>query len=85
MAKVLFLTNSSSGFYSFRKELADALLKENEVVLCMPAGDRTDYFLKTGCRHRRPISLTGASKAKPLRHQLRLAEVIPFFPISPLL
>uniref|UniRef100_A0A0E0NXF4 Uncharacterized protein n=1 Tax=Oryza rufipogon TaxID=4529 RepID=A0A0E0NXF4_ORYRU len=27
----------------------------------------------------RPISLNGASQAKPLRHQLRLAEVVPFF------
>uniref|UniRef100_A0A0D9Z9S4 Uncharacterized protein n=1 Tax=Oryza glumipatula TaxID=40148 RepID=A0A0D9Z9S4_9ORYZ len=30
----------------------------------------------------RPISLTGASQAKPLRHQLRLAEVVPFFLFS---
>ncbi|KAB8108054.1 hypothetical protein EE612_043340, partial [Oryza sativa] len=27
-----------------------------------------------------PISLTGASQDKPSRHQLRLVEVIPFFP-----
>ena len=50
MAKVLILTNSSSGFYSFRRELADELLKEHAVVLCMPAEDRTDYFLAAGCR-----------------------------------
>ncbi len=50
MAKVLILTNSSSGFYSFRRELVDELLKEYEVVLCMPAEDRTDYFLAAGCR-----------------------------------
>uniref|UniRef100_A0A0E0Q7M8 Uncharacterized protein n=1 Tax=Oryza rufipogon TaxID=4529 RepID=A0A0E0Q7M8_ORYRU len=34
-------------------------------------------FLKTGCRHRRPISLTGASQAKPLRHQLLIVEPPP--------
>lgn len=50
MANVLFLTNSSSGLYSFRRELVDELLKEHQVVLCMPARDRTDYFLNAGCR-----------------------------------
>ena len=50
MAKVLFLTNSSSGFYSFRRELVQALLQNaHEVVLCMPAADRTDYFRALGC------------------------------------
>nr|BAD16521.1 unknown protein [Oryza sativa Japonica Group] len=34
----------------------------------------------SGHHYRRPISLTEASQAKPLRHQLRLAQVIPFFP-----
>uniref|UniRef100_A0A0E0JA63 Uncharacterized protein n=1 Tax=Oryza nivara TaxID=4536 RepID=A0A0E0JA63_ORYNI len=40
-------------------------------------------FLFLYC-HVRPISLTGASQAKPWRHQLRLVEVIPFspFPLS---
>ena len=50
MAKVLFLANSSSGFYSFRKELALALVKEHEVVLCMPAKERSDFFRAAGCR-----------------------------------
>lgn len=50
MAKVLFLTNSSSGFYSFRRELVDELLKAHQVVLCMPAEARTDYFQDAGCK-----------------------------------
>ena len=50
MARVLFLTNSSSGFYSFRKELVLELVKENEVVLCMPAEARADAFVRMGCR-----------------------------------
>ena len=51
MAKILFLTNSSSGFYSFRKELAQALVQDaHEVILCMPAAARTEYFRALGCR-----------------------------------
>ncbi len=50
MAKILILTNSSSGFYSFRRELTDELAKKHEIVLCMPAEAHTDYFLAAGCR-----------------------------------
>ncbi len=50
MATVLILTNSSSGLYSFRRELVEALLPENKVILCMPAEKSSEYFREIGCR-----------------------------------
>ena len=50
--KILFLVNSSAGFYSFRKELAESLIQEYSVVLCTPNGDRIDYFQQLGCEIR---------------------------------
>ncbi|BAT07308.1 Os09g0295200, partial [Oryza sativa Japonica Group] len=40
-------------------------------------------FLKTSCRHHRPISLTGAPLTKSSHHQPCLTPANPFFQFSP--
>lgn len=48
--KVLVLTNSINGLYSFRKELIEALLKERyEVNISAPNDRRSSYFKEIGC------------------------------------
>lgn len=37
--KILILTNYSLGFYKFRKELVEELVKKNTVYICVPKGD----------------------------------------------
>ena len=37
--KILILTNYSLGFYKFRKELVEELVKEHTVYICVPKGD----------------------------------------------
>lgn len=47
--KILILSNSDSGFYSFRKELVQRLLKQHSVILCFPNNGYFDYFTELGC------------------------------------
>ena len=50
--KILLLGNSSSGVYSFRKELLQAILSENgELYLSMPDADRKKELTGLGCRY----------------------------------
>lgn len=49
--KILFLANDDEGIYKFRKEIIEALLKENnEVFLSLPYGKYVDYFIGLGCK-----------------------------------
>lgn len=50
MAKVLILTNSLSGLYSFRKEVVEALIKEGYSVMISAPFDATkQHFEEMGC------------------------------------
>lgn len=50
MNKVLVLTNSINGLYSFRKELITELIdKEYKVSISAPNDTRTNYFKELGC------------------------------------
>lgn len=48
--KVLILANNDVGLYKFRKELIEALLKENEVFICLPKGDFVEELVQKGCK-----------------------------------
>lgn len=48
--KSVFLTNDINGFYNFRREVVEAFLKECDVVIFAPIGERTSYFKKLGCK-----------------------------------
>ena len=49
--KILILTNHDLGLYKFRKELLEALLKDNEVFVSVPKGIFTDKIIEMGCKH----------------------------------
>lgn len=50
MNKVLILTNSINGLYSFRRELIEELINEKfEVYISSPVGYRKEYFEKLKC------------------------------------
>lgn len=49
MAKILILANNDVGLYKFRKELLEALVKENDVFVSLPYGDFVTSFVKIGC------------------------------------
>lgn len=51
MKKVLILTNSLNGLYSFRRELIEALVNDGyEVIISSPGSLKSSYFQKLGCR-----------------------------------
>ena len=50
MKKILILTNSINGLYSFRRELIEVLLVKNyDVVISAPIDSKTNYFKQIGC------------------------------------
>jgi glycosyltransferase involved in cell wall biosynthesis len=51
MQKILVLTNSINGLYSFRRELVERLIKDNyEVTISAPEGTKSSYFDNMGCK-----------------------------------
>lgn len=48
--RVLFISNSSGGMYSFRKEIVECFTKGNEVFLSAPADSRADHWETIGCK-----------------------------------
>ena len=49
MKKILILTNSINGFYSFRNELIEELLKSKyEVIISSPYDSKSDYYMSKG-------------------------------------
>lgn len=58
--KVLVLTNSSVGLYTFRNELLEALLQEYEVFVSVPDEVYLEEFIEEGCTViRTPINRRG--------------------------
>ena len=50
MKKILVLTNSINGLYSFRRELIEELIrKEYQVIISSPTDIKTNYFKEIGC------------------------------------
>ena len=48
--KALFISNSSSGMYSFRREVVEAIGKQAETYLCAPKNLETNYWNEIGCK-----------------------------------
>ena len=52
MKKILILTNSINGLYSFRRELVEELIHQHyKVMISAPAGSRSSYFVNMGCEY----------------------------------
>ena len=47
--KVLILTNYDVGLYQVRKELIEALLEKNEVIISLPYGELVEPLKEMGC------------------------------------
>lgn len=48
--KVMILANNDAGLYKFRKELLEELLKDHEVMICLPDGEYIRDMTDMGCR-----------------------------------
>lgn len=49
--KILFLTNDGEGIYKFRKEVVEALLKNNDVFLSLPEDNYIPKLVDMGCKY----------------------------------
>ncbi|GAB6103603.1 glycosyltransferase family 4 protein [Blautia glucerasea] len=47
--KILILANDDVGLYQFRRELIEVLLKNNEVIISLPDGERVNSLVDMGC------------------------------------
>lgn len=47
--KVMILANNDAGLYKFRRELLEELLKEHEVMICLPDGEYIQDMTDMGC------------------------------------
>ena len=48
--RILILANNDVGLYKFRKELIEALIKENEVYINLPGGKYVENLVSLGCK-----------------------------------
>lgn len=49
--RVLVLANIGLGLYKFRRELLEALVKENEVFFCIPRDEYVEPIISIGCNY----------------------------------
>lgn len=48
--RILILANDSDGLYQFRRELLETLVKEHEVLFCVPDGECVEKIKSIGCQ-----------------------------------
>ena len=49
--RILILANNDVGLYKFRRELIEALVKENEVYINLPEGKYIQDLVLLGCKY----------------------------------
>ena len=48
--KIMILANNDAGLYKFRLELLEELVKNHEVLICLPDGDYIENMTALGCK-----------------------------------
>lgn len=81
MQKILILTNSINGLYSFRRELIEELLQNSlNVIISAPDDTRTNYFKDIGCNMiETNISRRGTNPISDFRLLLNYLRIIKKF------
>lgn len=75
--RVLILANNDLGLYKFRKEIIEALLKDNEVFICLPNGEYIGKLVELGCRYLEcEMDRHGTNPLQELRLMKRYSDVI---------
>lgn len=49
--KIMILANNDAGLYKFRLELLEELVKEHEVLICLPDGEYIENMVELGCKY----------------------------------
>lgn len=75
--KILILANHDLGLYQFRKELIAEMLKNNNVYISLPYGDRVETLRKMGCRfYDAPVDRRGLNPIKDINLIIYYFELI---------
>ena len=75
--KVWILANNDLGLYKFRKEVIEALLKDNEVFICLPNGEYISKLVELGCQYLEcEMDRHGTNPLQELRLMKRYSAVI---------
>lgn len=75
--RILILANNDVGLYKFRKELMEALVKENEVYACLPKGDMIPQIEDLGVKFiQDDFDRHGTNPISEIKHYLQYKKVI---------
>lgn len=78
LMKILILTNNFRGLYSFRKELVNSLIENNDqITIAAPFDDKTEHFEKIGCGLiDTPFNRKGTNPIKDLKLVMRYRRLL---------
>ena len=64
--RIMILANNDAGLYKFRLELLEELVKNHEVLICLPDGDYIENMVELGCQFI-PCTCLERQGANPLK------------------
>lgn len=75
--RILILTNNDVGLYKFRKEVMEALVKSNEVYVCLPNGDVVPQIEELGVTFiQDEFDRHGTNPISEIKHYIYYKKVI---------
>lgn len=75
--RILILANNDVGLYKFRKEVMEALVKDNEVFACLPNGDLIQQIEELGVTFiQDEFDRHGTNPISEIKHYLQYKKVI---------
>ena len=75
--KILIAANYDVGLYQFRKELLQELLKEHQVLICLPYGPLVDPLQEAGCVFiDTPVDRRGLNPIKDLKLYFEYRKIL---------
>ena len=75
--RILILANNDVGLYKFRKEVMEALVKDNKVYACLPNGDMISMIEELGVKFiQNEFDRHGINPISEIKHYLQYKKVI---------
>lgn len=75
--RILILANNDVGLYKFRKEVMEALVKDNEVYACLPNGDMIPLIEELGVKFiQDEFDRHGTNPISEIKHYLQYKKTI---------
>lgn len=74
---ILIIANNDVGLYQFRRDLIYELLKNNEVLIALPYGEKVEQMVRMGCKYiDTPLERRGTNPLKDIALYKLYKEVL---------